>query len=59
LKINLRRGHIIERLVRPLMPATSSAEPVVKVKVMINAPSSLGNALVIFEINLFILERMP
>jgi hypothetical protein len=51
LKIDLRRGHIIERLVGSLM--------VVEIEVIINSPSSFGDTLIIPDVDLFILERAP
>ena len=51
LKIDLRGGHVIERLVRPLM--------VVEIEVIINAPLSLRDTLIIPDVDLFILERAP
>ena len=51
LKVDLLRGLIIERLVRPLM--------VIELEVMINALSSFRDTLIISEIDFFILERAP
>jgi hypothetical protein len=51
LKIDLRGGHIIERLVGPLM--------VVEIEVIINSPSSFRDTLIIPDVDLFILERAP
>ena len=51
LKIDLRGGQIIERLVGSLM--------VVEIEVIINSPSSFRDTLIIPDVDLFILERAP
>ena len=51
MKIALRGCHVMERLVRPLM--------VVEIEVIIDAPSSFRDTLIISDVDLFILERAP